>query len=98
MLFAILGMHLVGGNFTPHNPRMPGFGDNSGSLYGRLTGATCTSLGPGGVTIFNSFSLTRPASTVRRHGVHDPARGQAQHHWLQRGRHDPVRDDPAPEL
>jgi hypothetical protein len=38
MLFAILGMHLMGGNFTPDNPRMPGFGDNSGSLYGRLVG------------------------------------------------------------
>ena len=40
MLFAILGMHLVGGHYTPHNPRMPGFGDNSGTLYGRLTGDT----------------------------------------------------------
>eukprot|EP01051_Picozoa_sp_SAG22_P013108 SAG22_NODE_1433_length_4435_cov_6.497463_1_plen_1296_part_00 len=82
MLFAILGMHLVGGNFTPHNPRMPGFGscdgdgeganctaDNSGSLYGRLVGDTpymTRHEGAHNMTGYNVVDMIRAGQIPRR--------------------------------
>jgi hypothetical protein len=39
LLFAIMGMHLTGGRYHPeHKPEM-GYGDNSGTLWGRLIGS-----------------------------------------------------------
>eukprot|EP01048_Picozoa_sp_COSAG05_P006388 COSAG05_NODE_412_length_10089_cov_13.887287_5_plen_990_part_00 len=38
LLFAIMGMHLTGGLYHPANKPDAGYGDNSGSLFGRLVG------------------------------------------------------------